>query len=504
MASADRLAGEAGVSVDELMAAAGKAVAREVISRFPEARRALMLCGDGNNGGDGYVAAAEMLRELNVTVLELSSEPRSAAAAAARTSLLDRGGTTQALDAESLRSWMDGTSADEGVVVDALLGSGLRRPLEGRLEEVVRSVNESDVPVVAVDVPTGVDADRATPPGEHVRADVTVQLAGAKVASVFHPARRAFSGARPGQPAEVLVVDIGIPSQVLADVSPTLLLDAPSVVAAWLPSREATSHKYSVGTVTVVAGSSRYLGAAELVCRGAWRSGAGLVTLVAEERHPSAWPETVLVPPPKDGAWPPSGISEKLAGAIVIGPGLDPDGSLLAHLGDLVAWATGPVVLDAGALQADVLLKALPREEATIVITPHHGEAARLLAAIGSEIDVADQPIPAARALTQATGALTVLKGASTVIVTPDGREAVSARGHPGMASGGTGDVLAGVLGALLAAPDGDAFERCCLAIFAHGRAGEVAAEARATGLVASDLVDVLPKVLMGLAAAAP
>lgn len=487
------------------MAAAGKAVAREVVSRFPEARRALVLCGGGNNGGDGYVAAGELLRELNVTVLEVSEEPRSAPAAAARASLLDRGGKPQALDTESVRSWLDGTSADEGVVVDALLGSGLRRPLEGRLEQVVRAVNEGDVPVVAVDVPTGVDADRATPPGEHVRADVTVQLAGAKVASVFHPARRAFSGARPEQPAEVVVIDIGIPSQVLADVSPTLLLDAPSV-AAWLPGRAATAHKYSVGTVTVVAGSNRYLGAAELVCRGAWRSGAGLVTLVAAERHPSAWPETVLVPPHDDGQWPPNGLSEKSAGAMVIGPGLDPEaeGSLLARLGELLAWAPGPVVLDAGALQPDVLLTALPLGEATTVITPHHGEAARLLAAIGNEIDIADEPITAARALTQATGAITVLKGATTVIVTPDGREAVSARGHPGMASGGTGDVLAGVLGALLAAPGGDAFERCCLAVFAHGRAGEVAAEARATGLVASDLVDVMPRVLMGLAAAAP
>ena len=504
MASADRRAGEAGVSVDELMAAAGKAVARELTSRFPEAKRVLVLCGNGNNGGDGYVAAAELLRDMNVTVLEVSGEPRSAPASGARATLLDRGGEPQPLAPEAVRSWLDKAPAGQGVVLDALLGSGLHRPLVGELAEVVKAVNDGDVPVLSVDVPTGIDADRAIPPGEHVRADVTVQLAGAKVASVFHPARRAFSGARPDQPAGAVVVDIGIPTQVLAEVSPTLLLDA-RTVAAWLPPREATAHKYSVGTVAVVAGSSRYLGAAELVCRGAWRAGAGLVTLVAEERHPSAWPETVLAHLAA-GEWPPEDMSRKPAGAMVIGPGLDPSakGSPLALLHEILDWAPGPVLLDAGALHPDVLLKALPRNQGTTVITPHHGEARRLLTAIGNDVDIANDPLASGRALAEATGAITVLKGPTTVIVAPDGREAVSARGHPGMASGGTGDVLAGVLGAMLAAPGGDAFERCCVAVFAHGRAGEVAAESRATGLIASDLVDVMPRVLVGLAAAAP
>ncbi len=504
MASADRLAGDAGVSVDELMANAGAAVARELRSRFPEARRALVLCGKGNNGGDGYVVARELQRELRVTVLEASGRPGSPAAAGARDELLEKGVRPSRLEPDAVRSWLEQVGADEGVVVDALLGSGLGRPLEGALEEVVRVVNAGAVPVVAIDVPTGVDADRATAPGEHVRADVTVQLAGAKVASAFHPARSAFSGARPGRPSESMVVDIGIPSGVLEEVSPTLYLDAPGV-AAWLPRREATVHKYGVGTVTVVAGSRRYLGAAELTCRGAWRAGAGLVTLVADERHPAAWPETVHVAWPPEGGWPPTGLSARSAGAVVFGPGLDPHehGSPLGMLRDVLDWAPGPVVLDAGALDPERLLSALPRAEGTSVITPHHGEAARLLAAIGSDVDIAYDPLGACRALAEATGAITVLKGPTTVIVAPDGREAVSDRGHPGMASGGTGDVLAGVLGALLAAPAGEAFERCCLSVFAHGRAGEVAAESRGLALIASDLTDVLPRVLMSIADAA-
>lgn len=504
MASADRLAGEAGVSVDELMAAAGKAVARELIARFPEAKRALVLCGSGNNGGDGYVAATELQRRLHVTVLELSPEPRSPAASGARHRLTEAGVSPAPLEPGSVGVWLEETDPNQGVVVDALLGSGLARPLDGDLARVVQIVNDASVPVVAVDVPTGVDADRATAPGEHIKADVTVQLAGAKIASAFYPVRAAFHGARPGRPSEVVVADIGVPSQVLSSVSPTLYLDA-ATVSGWLPRREATAHKYRVGTVTVVAGSERYLGAAELVCRGAWRAGAGLVTLVAAARHPSAWPETIWCDPPKE-SWPPASLSERAAEALVIGPGLDPDepDSPLSRLGDVLSWAPGPVVLDAGALAPDVLADTLPRDAGTAVITPHHGEAARLLAQVASEVDVGDDPLGAARALTAATGAITVLKGPTTVIVAPDGREAVSDRGHPGMASGGTGDVLAGTLGALLAAPGGEPFERCCLAVFAHGRAGEVASEARGAALIASDLVDVLPQVLLGIAEARP
>ena len=504
MASADRLAGEAGISVDELMAAAGQAVANELIARFPEVKRALVLCGSGNNGGDGYVAAAALQRRLQVTVLEMSPEPKSAAAAAARRQLTETGVRPASLEVTAVSGWLEETDPDQGVVVDALLGSGLARPLEGELAKVVKVVNDGSVPVVAVDVPTGVDADRATAPGEHIRADVTVQLAGAKVASAFYPVRGAFHGARAGRPSEVVVVDIGVPSQVLSAVSPTLYLDA-ATVSAWLPRREATAHKYRVGTVTVVAGSVRYLGAAELVCRGAWRAGAGLVTLAAAGRHPSAWPETVWADLPA-GGWPPDDLSERAAEALVMGPGLDPSepGSPLSRLREVLQWAPGPVVLDAGALAPDVLTDRLPRRKGTAVITPHHGEATRLLATFGRQVDLALDPLEGARALTEVTGAITVLKGPTTVIVAPDGREAVSDRGHPGMASGGTGDVLAGALGALLAAPDGDPFERCCLAVFAHGRAGEVAAEARGTALIASDLVDVLPQVLMGIAEARP
>src|SRR5690606_19644104 len=152
-------------------------------------------------------------------------------------------------------------------------------------------------------------------------------------------------------------------------------------------------------------------------------------------------------------------------------------GSPLSRLREVLQWAPGPVVLDAGALAPDVLTDRLPRRKGTAVIMPHHGEATRLLATFGRQVDLALDPLEGARALTEVTGAITVLKGPTTVIVAPDGREAVSDRGHPGMASGGTGDVLAGALGALLAAPDGDPFQGFCLAVLDPQGVGEVAAE---------------------------
>ena len=502
MAEADGRAAAAGVGVDALMDAAGKAVAGAVRERFPSAREALVLCGPGNNGGDGYVAARELAGALAVTVLEMTDSPGTPAARGARASLVASGVSPAPLQLEAVARWLVAADPGGAVVVDALLGCGLKRPLEGLLLGVARALNAEEVPVVAVDVPTGVDADRAVPPGEHVRADVTVQLAGAKVASAFHPARAAFSGARPGCPAGVVVADIGIPQDVLADVSPTLWLDAQAVLP-WLPTRAPDAHKYSVGTVAVVAGSRRYLGAAELVCRGAWRAGAGLVTLVGVERHPSAWPETVLTPPAGDGSWPPPGLAPRAAQALVIGPGLDPEeaGSPLAGLAALLAWAPGRVVLDAGALAPDLIgrtrdgLRRLAERGAPAVLTPHAGEAARLLAGLGLEADVRADPLGAARALCDATAAVVVLKGATTVVAAPDGRQAVSDAGHPGLASGGTGDVLAGALGALLAAPGGDVFERACAAVHLHGLAGERAARALGVGLVASDVADAIARV---------
>ncbi|HKI58822.1 MAG TPA: NAD(P)H-hydrate dehydratase [Trueperaceae bacterium] len=484
MRAADAAAADAGMPAQLLMEAAGRAVAEALRGRFPEGERALVLCGKGNNGGDGYVAARFLAAAgVDVRVLEMSDEPSSGDAAVARRALGAHGLAPAPLEEAPLEAALERCD----VVVDALLGSGLDRPLHGMLVRVVEKVTESGLPVVAVDVPTGVSADRTRPPGPHVRAALTVQLAGAKVASAFYPARAAFGA--------TVIADIGIPRELLEAASGVLLLDR-TAVGAWMPERPPDAHKYTAGTVLVVAGSERYLGAAELACRAAYRGGAGLVTLAAAARAPGGWPEVVFQPLSWEEDDPLAALDElepKRAQSLVVGPGLD--ARALPWIPDLLRRFSGPAVLDAGALSPGAGLEEATRAHGSCVITPHVGEAAGLLRR--SAEDVLADPLGSASELAGRFGAVCVLKLAGAVIAAPDGRLAVSTRGHPGMAVGGTGDVLAGLLGATLGG--GDSFERAGLAAFLHGAAGELAAEGLGLGLVADDVVAALPDALAEL-----
>lgn len=484
MRRADRAAADAGVPTQLLMEAAGRAVADSALLHFPSCRRPLVLCGKGNNGGDGYVAARYLhIAGRQVAVLELAGEPKAGDAAVARSACRAHV-ATRPLDKDSLRRIL----GQSDLVIDALFGSGLQRPLEGQVAEIVGLVNDSSLPVLAVDVPSGVSADHPVPPGVHICATRTVQLAGAKLSSAFDPARAAY-----GQQE---VADIGIPRQILERSSTTRLLGEEDAVRG-IPPRARDAHKYQVGTVLVLAGSPRYLGAAELACRGAYRAGAGLVTLAAEARAPSSWPEIVFAQLDWD-ADPLAAlddIDEKRAGAVVAGPGLDE--RALDHLPSLLARRPVPWVLDAGALADSEELRAAVRSHGRCVLTPHAGEAARLLATGGSSVN--SDPLTAAIRIASAWNAVCVLKGGSTVIAGPAGSIAVTAGGHEGMATGGTGDVLAGTLGAFLAT-EGELLTRVEAAVFVHALAGGRAGRRLGVGMVASDLVEAMPAVLADLA----
>ncbi len=494
MRRADAGAAAAGVPTYQLMQAAGAAVARAVLQHYPAARPVVVLCGLGNNGGDGYVAASRLrgrYREVRLLELEGAGE-RPGDASTARAACLAAGGRAERLDAGSapiLLAWLGaqaGTPGTRPVVIDALLGSGLNRPLTGWLGELAAGLGGTGAAVVAIDVPSGLNTDQALVPGPHVTADLTVQLAGHKAASLFYPARAAYGRS--------VLAEIGIPLHVLETASEVTIVTSADARAA-LPARRPGGHKYGAGTVCVVAGSQRYRGAAELACRGAWRGGAGLVTLVAAERHPSGWPETMLEPHEAGQPWPPPGLAPKLAAACVIGPGLDP--AALPHLPTMLSWAPGPVVLDATALNPAALSGCRQQlGNAPVVLTPHAGEAEALLAAWAPEHSglTRSDPLAAATSLAVLAQATVVLKGPTTVIADHTGRVAVSPRGSPALASGGTGDVLAGLLGALLAAPGGSEalFERACLGVWLHGVAGELAAAQVGSALVASDVVTAL------------
>jgi ADP-dependent NAD(P)H-hydrate dehydratase / NAD(P)H-hydrate epimerase len=473
MHQADERAVQSGIPLQKLMERAGQAVAEATLRRFPSAERFLVLCGKGNNGGDGYVAA-RFLKQANkyVTVLELSNEPKSEAKIARVVWL--RQGTTGVLNAANLEVALK----DCDVVIDALFGTGLTRALDNDLAQLIDLLNQAGKSLVSIDIPSGVGSDSGEVLGAHIHATHTVQLAGAKVSSAFYPAKGAF-GTRE-------VADIGIPKTITEPLSRLELL-TDDLVKPWLPKREATAHKYSVGTVLVIAGSPRYLGAAELACRAAYRAGAGLVTLAAEARFTNSWPEIIF----ETLNWQDKpletlqNISDNRSQTRVIGPGLSED----AHrfLPDLIRRGKMPTVLDAGALIGDTIWTDAVREHGQCVVTPHYGEAAKLLRVRSEE--VAKSPLESAQAIAQKLNAVVVLKGATSIITSPNAQTFVSTRGHPGMATGGAGDVLAGCLGAWCAKTD-DLFERVAATVYIHGLAGERAAHNYGNGLLASDLIE--------------
>lgn len=476
---ADELAVAAGIPLLVLMEAAGRAVAKASLTF--EFETVLILCGPGNNGGDGYVAARTLtLWGKKVSVSELG-QPKNDTVKAARAAF-ESVGQAQTLTLEALEK----TLKHSDLIIDALFGTGLSRAIEGDLAQIVEAVNSSEIPILSVDIPSGLSADTFEPLGPHIEATHTLQLAGPVRSSVFPPAAENFGTWE--------VADIGFPPEVLDECSALELLDD-ETVRAYLPTRGMSSHKYSVGTVLIVAGSKQYLGAAELACRGAHRAGAGLVTLAAESRLSVSWPETIFVglewsaqPLETLGA-----INAKRAEARVIGPGLDE--AATPYLPDLIAHSNAPTVLDAGALQRSEGWDKVVREHGRCILTPHVGEAARLLAT--SAQDVVAAPTEMAQEISKTLNAIVVLKGAATVIASADGRTAVSSRGHSGMAAGGAGDVLSGMLGAFAAscAADGPEhakilFERVAAGVYMHGAAGEHAAAQHGYGLIASDIAE--------------
>ena len=486
MQKVDQAAVQSGLSLDSLMDKAGQAVANAAMAQWPACKHILVLCGKGNNGGDGYVAARYLQGAAKqTTLLELANaedDLKTPETKKARASFLAMSKTT-ALTLTNLQEALK--QAD--LVIDALLGNGLSRPLEGNLAEIVAAVNASTTPVLSVDIPSGVDSDQSDIVGEHIQATRTLQLAGPKYASVFYPGKAAF--------ASWQVADIGIPKSILESYSNLQLLDD-HFIANHLPKRSKTAHKYTAGTVLVIAGSARYLGASELACRAAFRAGAGLVTLAAESRLPNSRPEIIFETlewsdrPLEDIG----SISNKRAQVRVIGPGLD--AKAVSYLPELILQSQAPTVLDAGALTGGEEWFNAVNTHSNCVLTPHTGEAANLLEISSKEIN--KNPVHYARALAEKSNTIVILKGSTTVITAAQGLSFLSTRGHEGMATGGTGDVLAGILGAYLANA-ADLMDRACIAVYMHGLAGEHASQTYGNGLIASDLVNSLASVAQSI-----
>ena len=456
MARADAAAIAGGIPGLALMEAAGRAVARAAIRRFRPVRT-LVLAGPGNNGGDGWVAAR---------LLEQAGWPVAVAPLA-----MPRAGTDAATVAARWRGLVVPFAAAEmaraGLVIDAVFGAGLSKPVEGWVAEVLGAVT---APILAVDVPSGLDGATGEVRGFAPQAALTVTFFRRKPGHLLLPGRRLCG--------EVVLADIGLPATVLPGLGIRAWRNGPWLWRLTRPGPEA--HKYARGHVVVAAGAGM-TGAARLVAAGARRAGAGLVSIAAPDAATAAVlragdPGVIVT---EDGA---AALADPRLGVWVIGPGLAPEASTRALLRQVVA-AGRLVVADAGALRAAA---GDPRAVAgCAILTPHAGEFAALFGAPG-----ADRPA-AVRAAAAATGAVVVLKGADTLIAAPEGRLAINDNAPAWLATGGTGDVLAGIAAALLG-QGLPPFEAAGAAVHLHG----AAAEAAGPGLLAEDLPARLPAML--------
>lgn len=472
---------------------------------FPEAESAVIFCGPGNNGGDGLAIARHLeARGYEVEVV-LATGGREMRGDAGLQLAICRELELPILELEADEDPAEVVAAAAGMdlVIDALYGTGLARPLKGQAAALVEAINELPVPRVAVDVPSGLHGSRAGLYGPHVRADLTVTFAAPKVAHVFPPAAEATG--------ELVVADLGIPARLVDGAPGGLHLLVAAELAPLLPPLARDAHKGDRGHALIVAGSPGKAGAAILAARAAVRSGAGLVTvavpepLLATVDGGSIESMTLALPAGPEGQIAGEAVERALAAAegkraLALGPGLGQEPATAEAIRRLLLASEIPLVIDADGLNAFAgRARELAGRKAPAILTPHPGELGRLLGLSAGEVQ-ADR-LAAARMGAEETRAIVILKGHLTLIATPEGEIYVTPNGNPGMGTGGTGDVLTGLLAGLLA-QGLDPVDAARLGAFLHGAAGDLAAgRAGERGIAAGDLVDQLPRALADLAA---
>lgn len=457
-----------GIASLSLMESAAAEVVKVIVDRYPDKRHVLVVCGKGNNGGDG-LAVARLLKALgwspSVVLLGKSSDLNAdpghhfARAVAAQVPV------KESTDGPLLQMHL----ADSDLVVDAIFGTGLARAAEGAFAQAIEAINASEKPVVSVDIPSGLSSDTGERIGPAVVARTTVALAALKYCHVLSPGCTHCG--------DLYVRDIGIPTT--SPVTLTVSRD----VAALLPKRATEGHKGDFGHALVMAGSNGKAGAAYLCGKAALRTGAGLVTIVSPQKAqiavasygPEIMTEPVAGNPDFFSAEALTRLRElvKDKSVVAIGPGIGTHTDTMAPFKQVVAETQAPLVIDADGLNLlaqdrSILLK---RKPSTTVLTPHPGEMARLM---GTTVEaVQHDRIDAARRLAQESGAIVVLKGYRTVIAEPGGRVTINPSGGSSLASGGTGDVLTGAIAGLIA--QGLSPEQAArTAVFAHGLAGNL------------------------------
>jgi NAD(P)H-hydrate epimerase len=485
-----------GIASLVLMENAGRQVVAAMETLYPDLaeRRIAVVCGKGNNGGDGFVVARTLQqRGFDVSVFLIGSVAEVTGDARINLEILGRLGQTVAEVADETAWELHGTEiTGHDLIIDAMFGTGLTTPLTGFYETVVADLNEAGVPIVAIDLPSGMSADTCDLIGDCVDAAVTVALGAPKMPLVLPPAE--------SKSGEVVIADIGIPGDVFEQLEgPRIELLTRQQMRALIQPRAPDAHKGDFGRVVVVAGSLGKTGAAVLCAQGAMRAGAGLVTVASPRSCQQAIAAHVVeymtegLDETPQGTVHYSAVDAVLgidADVIVAGPGLGTGEGVTTFVRELLDRCEGPLVLDADGLNAfaDEPALLVGREGRDLIITPHPGEMARL---VGCSVeDVQADRIGMAKDFAKGHKLYVVLKGYRTLVVTPDEQVFVNPTGSPGMATGGTGDVLAGMIGAWLAQLL-DAEAACKLAVYLHGSAGELAdADSGEVSMTAGDLVE--------------
>ena len=499
MREIDRLTIEKyGVPSLTLMERAGEAVTRAIQKRF--ARNAkkgvLIVAGKGNNGGDGLVVARLLKKKripCEVALLARAEELSIDATHNLRAYLKLKGKVTE-ISAQRL-DLLSARMSKNAVIVDAILGTGIKSEVRGLFADAITLINAAGLPVVAVDIPSGLDTDKGGPLGVAIQAEMTAALGFPKLGEVIYPGVR-YTG-------QLVVADIGLDERAVAQVVPQAELLERETVRWLVPRRDSDTHKGSYGHLLIVAGSRGKTGAAILASRAAMRSGAGLATLAAPRALNSIFASAlveVMTEPLRDNvAEEIEALSDdewrrllKRKDALLFGPGIGVSPATQNMLRWLLRNLAMPWVIDADGLNNLVLeIDRLRHARVAPVLTPHPGEMARLTGKSAAEVN-ADR-VGIARSFAVEHRCHLVLKGARTVIATPDGKISINPNGNPGMASAGMGDVLAGILTALLGQelrPE-DAMK---LGVYLHGFVGDRVAETKGPiGLIASDIIDALP-----------
>ncbi|PSJ65831.1 NAD(P)H-hydrate dehydratase [Kumtagia ephedrae] len=466
----------------QFMQRAGAAVAAIVLERFPAASRVDVLCGPGNNGGDGYVVA-ELLRRSGVDVAVYAEGP-------------PRDGSDAALAAADCKVWPQPLAAFApsagGLVVDAVYGAGLARPVGGAARRAMESVRTAGVPVVAVDLPSGVSGATGEILGETFQAAVTVTFVRKKPGHLLQPGRTACG--------EVVVADIGIGEDIVAAAGATCFENGPELWKSRFPRPAVDSHKYSRGHVAVFSGAASATGAARLSALAAARAGAGAVTLLSPSEAlaaNAAHLTSIMLRKADTREEALAFFADRRPAAFVYGPGLDASaetGRLLFELIDRLPRPL-PAVVDASALtslaaEPGLLAGPFGGRAADLVITPHEGEFGRLF----PDLRKIPSKLERARRAADRVEATVVYKGPDTVIAAPDGRAAINANGTPWLATAGSGDVLSGIVAGFLA-QGMPGFEAACAGVWIHAEA----ARRFGPGLIAEDIPGELPAVLRDL-----